>query len=1033
MNKTNSETSPADSQKEMNRLREELSWYKATYENRSIPGVMATITSNKIRNKKKAFFNALLRKKKIKEKYVLSGVLEYVRDKKSKSVFKSLTGLISQYHFRLFFNLRSILLYKLTSRYKRMHNLLYQVPQTANSISRDQIIKDIDAFNYKPLISFIMPVYNTRPDLLEIAVKSIEAQYYDHWELIAVDDCSSNKATIDLLKILSSRRKIKTVFLKQNSGISESSNEALKRVSGEFIALMDHDDEVTPDALYWIVKAINDHPRADILYTDECKVDERGNLSDFFLKPDWSPELLFNMMYVGHLTVYRSSFLFTKVGYFRKEYDFSQDYDLILRATEKTTEIVHIQKVLYHWRLTDGSASQGDKPYARKTNLAALEDAMKRRNVKASVIELPTANRVKLALPENPMVSLIIPTDSYENLIVSVKSIHNNTSFNNYEIVAVTNSSLIRRLNNETKYDKLKLVAYDKPYNFSDKCNWGASHCSGDVLIFYNDDVRPITKDWIENTIEYLYIDGVGGVSPKLVYEDDSVQYAGMATGVRNLTGTTFHTYHMDSNAYLNFVQSVRNVTILSGACLAIKKTLFFEVGGFDAINTPSAHSDVDLSFKIIQKGYRCVYTPHATMRHIGHLSLSVHEKKEIKFKKDLADIYLLKKWGSYIGNDPYFTEPMRNMLYHDSPEYYKVVGSGVDRTTSQSKGNVLLISHDLSLSGAPLVLVDIAKVLLNSGYFPVVCSPSDGPLRETYEELGVTVIIDVLVLRQHPSFERFARNFDLLICNTIVTWPVVLQMQATVKTVWWIQEAKVIDLFANNAEMVQALRTAKNIITVSDYSIEHIRKYTGTPVKKIYNSCSDIDGIPFSKVLEGEKIVISLIGSIESRKGQDIILEALNNISTGLLSKIELRLIGRILDYEYYKSLQPKAADKPWVKFLGEMDHNECLKQLETTHILVNASRDDPFPVTLVEAFCYGKACIVSNRSGFAEVITEGVNGYVFNIDDVADLSGKIALTVSSGTRIEQMGIAARKTFEKFLRPETFSDRLLHYIENEI
>lgn len=1006
------------------RFKRDIEWYKRTYEDRSLLGVVKEKCRHAARRSYIRLLNGILKNKLIRKKYAVSFALEYAREKGIKKTVGAVSRVFQERGIQALTHSRSILHHKLMQRHLTPQ---FSTQPSQNNIDLDRLQSEVSLFKYKPKISVVFPAYNTKPALLHVAIASIKAQVYTNWEICIVDDCSTNRETKQALEQYVREKNIKVRFLKKNAGISDASNEAIKMATGAYVALMDHDDEITPDALFWIVNELNEHIDADIIYSDECKVDEQGNLSDYFLKPDWSPELMINMMYTGHLTVYKTSFLLEKVGLFRKAYDFSQDYDLMLRASEKTDNIYHIKKVLYHWRLTEGSASQGDKPYARITNLAALEDAAKRRGIVGDVIELPTANRLKITFDQQKKVSIIIPTDSYTNLRNAIESIQTNTIYPNYEIVVVTNSRLILQMKERFSYTNICYAVYDKPYNFSDKCNIGALYAAGEVLVFFNDDVRPLQADWLENTIEFLEVAGVGGVSPKLVYENDTIQYAGMAAGVRNLTGTTFHCYHKDSTQYINFPQLVRNVSILSGACMALRKSLFLQLDGFDAVHTPSAHSDVDLSFKILDAGLRCVYTPYAALRHIGHLALGEHEKKEPKLKKDKADIFLLRRWVKYLSEDNYFTGPMKNMLYHDSPEPY-TLHAPVATVPYGSKGDVLLISHDLSLSGAPIMLYDTAKVLMQNGYYVIVICPEDGPLRHMYQQAGIAVIVDALALKQHPSFERFARNFDYLICNTVVTWPIVQQMQDIVKCIWWIQEGQVINLFTGNAAFLDTIRNAKHLVGVSNYSISYVKEFNKN-ISKIYNACYDVHSDNGAAHGKKESLIFCLIGSVESRKGHDLLISALEKLPLIMHAKMEMWLIGRVLDHEFFERLKPRIEKLKFIRFFGEQSHDACLKLMNKADVVLNTSRDDPFPVVLVEAMCMKKTCIISSNSGLAELIKPGENGFVFQNENPSDLFNKIETVLNAPDHVETIGCEARKTYEEHLTIERFESKLLELL----
>jgi len=1008
-------------------LRQHVDWYQHTYEQRSLPGLV---------------LQHRLTKAQTKGKYLTASLLTSIQEKGFSKTFgqvlraltsKGLSGLLHPRKTLLPLMMRPTPIPFTSSGFPSSSSFSHEEDP-------EKVAAVIRAFTWTPKISFIMPVYNTPPRWLEKAVDSIRSQWYTNWELCIADDGSTHNGTLQLLRRLEEDSRIRITRLNNNAGISQASNAAIAMADGEFIALMDHDDEVTPDALFEILQNLHHHGDADIIYTDECKVDEEGHLSDPFFKPDYSPELLLNMMYSGHLTLYKKSFLLNKVGLFRSAYDLSQDYDLMLRAVEKTTRIRHVEKILYHWRMTAGSSSQGEKPHARITNIAALEDAMKRRGIPAEVSALSTANKVKIHMDHQPLVSIIIPTDAWDHLKDTLYALYVHTAYKHVEVVVVTNSRIIaappplpRPSPGRLAHRAPVYVAYDKPYNFSDKCNTGAAAASGEILIFYNDDVRPLEDGWLDNTIEYLFMPGVGGVSPRLVYEDDSIQYAGMATGVRGLTGTTFHGYPSNSTAYINFPQSVRDVSILSGACLAIKKEVFENIGGFDHINTPSSHSDVDLSFRLLEAGLRCVYTPYATLRHIGHLSLREHDRTH--HAKDRADIYLLRRWPDRLANDPYFTTSMRNHLYHDSPEPYRLYAPPSPLSRTGEGGDVLLVSHDLSLSGAPIMLLQLCRQLIQQGSFVTIICEQDGPARDMFLSAGAPVIIDTLLLRQHESLTRFARNFDHIICNTIITWPVVRQMSHLVDTVWWIHEAALIESMQHIPYFMDTFALVDKVIVPSDYALQFIRPFHRQP-KKIYYGYPDIRKdrpAPAPRKDPGEKIKFTIIGSIEPRKGQDVLIAALQRLSPDTLRKMEICIAGRPHDPAFSQQLLDniKALDHICdIRFMGETSHPESLDLIRRSDVIVCPSRDDPFPVVIVEALCLGKPCIVSRHTGFAELITHGEDGFVLSSGDCRSLAGIIENIVQDHSRLPGVADKARGLYEEYLTPDKFARRWMSLME---
>lgn len=615
-----------------------------------------------------------------------------------------------------------------------------------------------------PKISLLVPICDTPVEFLEAMFASVREQTYPSWELCLVDAGSTKVETIEALKRWDDSR-LKLARLDKNLGISENTNHALASATGEFIALLDHDDLLAQFALHELALAIKEFPSSDIFYSDEDRLNENGRRHSPFFKPEWSPELLYACMYIGHLTAYRRTLVEDLDG-FRKQFDLSQDYDLALRATERAREIRHIPHVLYHWREHPASGSIGGKPGARKTNLAALDDAMRRRNLPAEIIEYSTANRARLEVFSWPRVSIVVPTDSEERAEEAATRLPAMSSYPDLEIVIVTNSRLANSLAMLIgKSCAIRVVRYDKPFNFSDKCNAGAAVATGERVIFLNDDIEPQQRDWIENLIEPLENSQVGAVAPKLLYSTGTIQHAGLVTGVHGLVGTAFHRYAGDSTAHVNFIQSMRNASALSAASLAMRRDDFLRLGGFDAERLPIFHSDVDLCFKVRDTGMRCVYTPFAVLTHRGHASLGAINRIAPS-RKDKSDLYLLKRWGSYVARDPYFPTNMRDWLYTDAPVPVEIY-AGTSNVSEELKRDALLFPADLSANSAASFLLNVAVWGRERGIFPVVIAAKDGPLRSKYHEAGSTVIIDELLCRDETAFRDFARNFDSVIAET--------------------------------------------------------------------------------------------------------------------------------------------------------------------------------------------------------------------------------------------------------------------------
>ena len=876
----------------------------------------------------------------------------------------------------------------------------------------------------RPKISLLVPLYNTPARFLDEMFASVSGQTYDNWELCVVDGGSDQAGTLATLrKWVSRESRICLEQLEHNLGIAENTNHALELATGDFVACVDHDDLLAPFALYELARAIGDFPSADIFYSDEDRWSEGGERHAPFFKPEWSPELLYASMYIGHLTAYRRT-LVDQIGGFRKEFDLSQDYDFALRATERARAIHHIPHVLYHWREHPASGSAGGKPDARKPNLAALADAMRRRNLPAEIIEYPTANRARLKLPSWPRVSVIVPTDSPTRAQVCLRDLPRRTRYPDLEIVIVTNSKLLESLRSlEAQNAAVRLVPYDKRFNFSDKCNLGADAATGARLIFFNDDVEPAQPTWIQNVIEPLENPEVGAVAPKLLYETGKIQHAGLVMGVRGLVGTAFHQRAADSTEHFNLAQSLRDVAALSAACLAMRREDFIRLGGFDAVNTPIAHSDVDLSFKIREAGLRCVYTPYATLNHAGHVSIALKEEEEDTWRRDKASIYLLKRWGHYATHDPYFTDNMRDWLFSDSPTPIRMMARD-EPASLESYPDLLFVSHDLSLSGAPILLLQLAIWCKRNGMFVLVVAPADGPLREKYEAAGVPLIIDPLIMTGHESFVKLARDFDCVLANTIQSEPAVRSaFAAKVPVIWWVHETQVGEHFLRaDGKLRSALALADVVLAPSERTASVYRPFTDLSVKCFFYGIPDArESVASSGNGQSRAFRFLVLGSIEPRKGQDVFLEAMLSLPPEMLQSAEFHLLGRVMDLEFGARLEAAAAGLTNVFLDGPCDHGEALEAIQRSDALVCASRDEAMPVTILEALSLGKAIISTNVGGIGEILTDGHDALLVRPEDPAALAGTMQRLWESPALVQELGQNARSTFEKNFTQDRF------------
>ncbi|MEM6451648.1 MAG: glycosyltransferase family 2 protein [Cyanobacteria bacterium P01_D01_bin.105] len=493
----------------------------------------------------------------------------------------------------------------------------------------------VSKLSYQPLFSIVMPVYNVEGRWLEKAIESVMRQIYPNWELCISDDASTQPHIRPLLtRYAEQDSRIKVHFCDSNGGISTASNAALEMASGEYIALLDNDDELTPQALYENAKLLNRHPEADFIYSDEDKIDTVGHCRDPFFKPDWSPDYMHACMYTCHLGVYRTQLL-REIGGFRSDYDGAQDYDLVLRVADKTDRIFHISKILYHWRIIPSSmaANIGAKSWAYQAAHKALQAMVDRSEYSGWVEDCSALGfyRVRRDIDHDPLVSIVIP--SAGSMVQSngrdvclltqcINSIRAVSSYHNIEIVVVDgfdiSDDVISQINSEDE-DAFRLVRCDRPFNFSERMNLGVRAAKGDFLLMLNDDTEVLTPNWIESLLEFAQQQEIGAVGAKLLYPNGLLQHAGIVI----LSGEPTHAFHQiegHHQGYYGCNAVNRNCIGVTGACLMMRREVFEEIGGFDE-DFPLNFNDVDLCLRIHQAGYRNVFTPYAELLH--HESVS--------------------------------------------------------------------------------------------------------------------------------------------------------------------------------------------------------------------------------------------------------------------------------------------------------------------------------------------------------------------------------------------------------------------------
>ena len=540
----------------------------------------------------------------------------------------------------------------------------------------ERIASDIRGMAYKPVFSVLVPVYNTEERWLRLCLDSVLAQLYPHWEVCIADDASTEPYIRDILNEYMARdNRVRVVFRQENGHISASSNSALELARGEFVALLDHDDEMAVEALYENAVLLNLHPEADMIYSDEDKITEENLRHMPFFKPDWSPDTFFSQMYSGHLGVYRTE-LIRKIGGFRVGFEGSQDYDMVFRFTEQTSHVHHIPKILYHWRTAKGSTARSadSKNYAYLAAREAIQEALQRREEEGCVEFVPHQPgqyRVHYPVQGRPLISIIIPTrDNGHCLDKCLASIFEKTTYGPFEVIILDNGSsqaetmaLFDRWQS-AEADRIRIIRLDMPFNYARLNNEGVRQARGDLVCLLNDDTEVITPDWLEELAGQAQRKSIGAVSAFLLYPNSTIQHAGVILGVGGPANHSYRQWSADWVGCFGRLLITANYAAVTGACLMVGKKRYLDTGGLDE-DLAVAYNDVDFCLRLLRNGYRNVVLSHVRLYHSE--SRSRGSDKDVdhqgRFAKETQIIW--KRWGDILADDPYYS-PNLTRNYED-------------------------------------------------------------------------------------------------------------------------------------------------------------------------------------------------------------------------------------------------------------------------------------------------------------------------------------------------------------------------------
>lgn len=919
-------------------------------------------------------------------------------------------------------------------------------------------------------ISIVAPVYNTSHHFLEEMIESVIAQFYGNWELILVDDASTLEHVRATLQSVSKKdHRIRAVFRATNGHISEATNDGINEATGEFVALLDHDDTLPADALLHVAECISLHPDVDWIYTDEDKIDEFGRRFDPQFKGAWNPEMAITHNYTHHLTVIRKE-LIHQVGGMRKGYEGAQDLDLFLRVAEITVpaKVRHIPRICYHWRSHEGStASQGtQKTYVFDSAERAIQDALIRRNISAEPF-LPAIShkyglclnqlRWKNGLGPGREVTVVIPTkDRVDLLKRCISSLCETVDMRFVKLIVMDDrSNKEETLNYLTGLEANSLFQCqvvrpkrgDITFNYARLINEAVEYVDTPYFLQLNNDVEAMDHGWLEDMMGWLSIDGVGVVGARLLYPDHTIQHAGVVIGPHGgLADHQFHQLPSDDVGYLVLPHAARAVSAVTGACLLTSTELYKNLGGFDELNFAVEYNDVDFCLRVIESGKRIVYTPQATLVHLTSATRG-------KYYNPDEHINFVKKYKHF--QDVFYSRSIRldSMWMPIDGSYY----SHADRVKDIS---ILFFVHELSLTGAPIVAYEFARNFSSfMGFNVTIVALQDGPVRHMYEEIGIPVIVlSEIPNMLHMSADKFqhtlyeignllhgVENYDLVICNTLTTfWGVLLADIFKLPSIWHIHESVGVEryaaMFADLAvrDMVaSSFLKANRIIfqanaTRTMYSefesLGHFQTIPGgLPLARIeaFRAANSKSELRKKYDISEDANIVVLIGTTCERKGQAVFLDAIKEMeakfSEALPDNLMFLLVG--------------AVEGPYLEMLRDTIMRYKLKNVhlvyETKDIydyyalcdaFVCASYEESFPMVVLLAMAFELPIVSTNVFGIPEIVTDQQEAFLIPPGDPQSMANLLHRCLIDNAESVAM---ARRAHAKVYR--LFDSEVLH------
>jgi glycosyltransferase involved in cell wall biosynthesis/GT2 family glycosyltransferase len=937
-----------------------------------------------------------------------------------------------------------------------------------------------------PRFSILLPLGELQCERLCDTVDSIVALQYPNWELVlaVAGSCSSETAAC-LKPGLGEAGRLHLEVIKPWHGTAAALNAAVRLSTGAYTLAISQGDRLAPNALFEIAALLNEHPELDIVYFDEDRYLQQGSKrsAPWFKPSAFSPALLLSVNYLSHAAIRRE--LITALGGYNRKMEGAHEWDLILRGVEQTQRIAHIPKVLFHARCVDREGTGSAKPdvAVREAEKRCIAAHLSRRDPEGRSYEVSVrpSGAYHLRLPvAGSQVSIIIPTkDRLDLLRACITSLLERTSYPNFEILLIdtgsTQSGVLEYYRQLESDPRIHLVSCPGRFNYSAANNLGASKAQGSFLLFLNNDTRITHGDWLEEMVGWAEQPGVGAVGAKLLRPDGTYQHAGMVMGLAGHSSHVFDGCREPIEGPFGSADWYRNYLAVTGACMLVPRGVFEHLGGFDT-EYQVGYSDIEFCLRIVAAGYQVVYSPFAELVHDegGTRGLSLPPADVLRasmqflpvlhtgdpyFNPNLSQLSrepvpackgdesrlghierILKLYGlvsSAGGGDGIFERLLDRLPASEWPlfplDYLAPYGRG------QGK-RLLLVSHDLSLSGAPTILFQLAVYLQERGYSITVLSPMDGPLRERYLDAGMDARVEAGLLDDARLLVEPVAAHDLLLANTILSWRAIHAARAMGRpSLWWIHEAEAgRDQARFDEHIASAFPAAGKVVFPAQHTAALYAPYAlSDNFETVYI------GVKFDTGLEAGdqrirrragKFSLVSVGSIEPRKGQDILLDALAILPDGIRKEIACTFIGRTLDPAYADKLARTIRKRRLqdVYFEGELSSPQVRAHLETCEVFVLPSRSEALPRALLEAMALGKAVIAASVGSIPEVL-EGGSGLSFPAGDAKALAHQIASLYGDRSAIDRLGEQARLAIEARFTFEAFAGRMSALVQEAL